>query len=312
MAGLYQAEDCVVYVSGHATNVSTITDLFGPEDVIFHDSLSHNSIVLGANYSRAKRIIYPHNDMAELEKLLELHRSNYKRALIVTEGVFSMDGDIADLPTLAELKKKFHSFLMVDEAHALGVLGKNGKGTWEHFGIDPSLVDIWMGTLSKTLCGCGGFICGTKELIELLKFTSPSFVFSVGLSPALAAASLEALHLMEQETWRIQKLQELSKEFLSYSKRADLETGRAAGTAIVPIMVGSSLLAGKLAAFLFDRGINVLPIVHPVVEEGSARLRFFLTASHTKEQIRHAVDLVRQLLPIAMDDIESMREESEQ
>ena len=163
IASLYDADDCIVYVSGHATNVSTIGKLFGPNDVIFHDALSHNSIVMGAMTSGAKRLSFPHNDAAALERLLKQHRPNAQRALIVTEGVFSMDGNIVDLPNLLRLKKQYGCFLMIDEAHALGVLGKTGRGTAEHFGISPREVDIWMGTLSKTCCGCGG-ACRAAEV----------------------------------------------------------------------------------------------------------------------------------------------------
>ena len=306
LADIYDAEDCIVYVSGHATNVSTIGKLFGPQDVIFHDQLSHNSIVMGSMNSGAKRISYPHNDMEALERLLKEHRPKAQRALIVTEGVFSMDGNIADLPALIRLKKTFGCFLMVDEAHALGVLGKTGRGTAEHFGVSPKDVDMWMGTLSKTCCTCGGYIAGTKALVELLKFTSPGFVYSVGMSPVLAAASKRALEMMLAEPWRVKKLQDVSHEFVRYAKEKGLDTGAAEGYAVVPLMLGSSLLAGKLAARMFDRHVNVLPIIYPVVEEGMARLRFFLSAAHDFEHVHRAIDIVCEELPKAKADVEEM------
>lgn len=225
IADLYETEDAIAYVSGHATNVSTIGKLFGPQDVIFHDALAHNSIVMGALASGARRISYPHNDTAALERLLKEHRPKAQRALIVTEGVFSMDGNICDLPGLLRLKKTWGCFLMVDEAHALGVLGKTGRGTFEHFGVDPKLVDLWMGTLSKSCCGCGGYIAGTKGLVELLKFTSPGFVYSVGMSPVLAAASRRSIELMLAEPERVAKLQAVSHEFVRYAKEKGLDTG---------------------------------------------------------------------------------------
>ena len=303
IAKLYKAEDCVIYVSGHATNVSTIGKLFGVNDIIFHDALSHNSIVVGSLSSGAKRISFPHNDCQALEQLLKEHRFKYQRALIVTEGVFSMDGNIADLPNLLRLKNAFGAFLMVDEAHSLGVLGDNGRGLSEHFSIDPNNVDIWMGTLSKTCCGCGGYIAGSKELVELLKFTAPGFVYSVGMSPVLAAASNQAIALMLQEPWRVKKLQEISHEFVAYAKAKGLDTGKAEGYAVVPIMLGSSLLAGKLATRLFARHINVMPIIYPVVEEGAARLRFFLSAAHRSEHIRQAIDILCEELPLAQQEV---------
>ncbi len=303
IASLYDAEDCVIYVSGHATNVSTIGKLFGQNDVIFHDALSHNSIVMGALVSGAKRISYPHNDCRALEFLLKEHRFKYQRALIVTEGVFSMDGNVADLPNLVRLKKLYGAFLMVDEAHSLGVLGAGGRGVAEHFSIDPKNVDIWMGTLSKTCCGCGGYIAGSRELIELLKFTSPGFVYSVGMSPVLASASNQALEIMKQEPWRVHKLQKISREFVDYAKSCGLDTGKAEGYAVVPIMLGSSLLAGKLATRLFARHINVMPIIYPVVEEGGARLRFFLSAAHRSEHVRQAIDILCEELPLAQQEV---------
>lgn len=303
IAGLYDAEDCVVYVSGHATNVSTIGKLFGPQDVIFHDALSHNSIVMGAQTSGAKRM---HNDMEALERLLQEHRPKAQRALIVTEGVFSMDGNISHLPELVKLKKTWGCFLMLDEAHSLGVLGATGRGTAEHFGINPKEVDLWMGTLSKTCCGCGGYIAGSAEVVELLKFTSPGFVYSVGMSPVLAAASDRAIHLMLAEPERVKKLQEVSHEFVRYAKEKGLDTGAAEGYAVVPLMLGSSLLAGKLAARLFERKVNVMPIIYPVVEEGAARLRFFLSAAHDMEHIHRAIDLVCEELPKAREEVTKM------
>lgn len=303
LADLYEAEDAVAYVSGHATNVSTIGKLFGPQDVIFHDALAHNSIVMGALASGARRISYPHNDMAALERLLREHRPKAQRALIVTEGVFSMDGNIADLPELLRLKKTWGCFLMVDEAHALGVLGKTGRGTAEHFGIDPREVDLWMGTLSKTCCGCGGYIAGTSSVVELLKFTSPGFVYSVGMSPVLAAASKRAVELMLAEPERVRKLQAISHEFVRYAKEKGLDTGSAMGYAVVPVMLGSSLLAGKLATRLFARRVNVMPIIYPVVEEGAARLRFFLSAAHDVDHVHRVIDLVVEELPKAREDV---------
>ncbi len=306
LADIYGAEDCIVYVSGHATNVSTIGKLFGPQDIIFHDALSHNSIVWGAKTSGAKRISFPHNDAAALERLLKEHRPKAQRALIVTEGVFSMDGNVVDLPALVRLKKEWVCFLMVDEAHALGVLGKTGHGTAEHFGMDPKCVDLWMGTLSKTCVGCGGYIAGTKEVVELLKFTSPGFVYSVGMSPVLAAASKAALDLMLAEPERVAKLQAMSHEFVRYAKEKGLDTGAAEGYAVVPVMLGSSLLAGKLATRLFARHVNVMPIIYPVVEEGAARLRFFLSAAHDVEHIHRAIDIVCEELPKAREEVAAM------
>ena len=217
-----------------------------------------------------------------------------------------MDGNVANLPELVRLKKAWGCFLMLDEAHSLGVLGKTGCGTAEHFGIDPKEVDLWMGTLSKTCCGCGGYIAGCREVVELLKFTSPGFVYSVGMSPALAAASERAVKIMLAEPERVAKLQAVSHEFVRYAKSKGLDTGSAEGYAVVPLMLGSSLLAGKLASRMFARKVNVMPIIYPVVEEGAARLRFFLSAAHDVEHVHRAIDIVCEELPKAREEVALM------
>jgi 8-amino-7-oxononanoate synthase len=298
LADLHGAEDCVVFVSGHATNVWTIYQLFKKRDLVLYDSLSHNSIIQGAQISGAVRMPFPHNDMAALEEILAAERHRYRRALIVTEGLFSMDGDIPDLPRLAALKEKYRCFLMVDEAHALGVLGPTGRGIAEHYGLDPGVVDIWMGTLSKTLCGCGGYVAGCAELVECLKYLAPGFLYSVGMSPPLAAASREAVAVMLREPERVRKLRDISRYFLDYAREKGLDTGRAQGHAVIPIMVGGSVETAMLASRLFHEGVYVIPIIFPVVEEKAARLRFFLTSSHTREQVRQALDLAARELPL--------------
>lgn len=309
LADLHGAQDCVVFVSGHATNVWTIYQLFKKRDLVLYDSLSHNSIIQGAQISGAVRLPFAHNDMDALEALLTAERHRYRRALIVTEGLFSMDGDIPDLPRLAELKKKFGCFLMVDEAHALGVLGPTGRGLAEHYGMDPGVVDIWMGTLSKTLCGCGGYVAGRAELVECLKYLAPGFLYSVGMSPPLAAASREAVAVMLREPERVRRLQETSRYFLEYARQKGLDTGRAQGHAVIPIMVGGSVETAMLASRLFHQGVYVIPIIFPVVEEKAARLRFFLSSAHTREQVRQALDLVARELPLVRQAAAAMTED---
>lgn len=296
LAQVYEVEDCVVFVSGHATNVSTIATLFGPKDLIVHDSQIHNSIVEGCRLSGATRHPFPHNDLNALEQFLSGNRRRFERVLIVVEGHYSMDGDIANLPGLIEMKKRYGAFLMVDEAHGLGVLGACGKGLAEHFGIAGGQVDIWMGTLSKTLATCGGYIAGSQALIDILKFAAPGFVYSVGISPPLAAASLRALQIMLAEPERVQRLHENTQLFLSLARDAGLDTGTSAGFAIVPVIVGSSRKAVTLSNALFDSGINVQPIIHPAVEEQSARLRFFFSCEHEAGDIRRSVRTLAKLV----------------
>ena len=239
----------------------------------------------------------------------DIHRGKHKRACIVTEGLFSMDGNIPDLPRIIELKKKYDCMLLVDEAHSFGVLGATGRGVHEYFGIDANEVDMWMSTLSKAMCGCGGFIAGRKELVEYLKYGSPGFVFSVGMPPIVAAACHKALELMQREPERVHKLQKISQFFLNYAQEKGLDTGAAQGYAIVPIMVGDSMVSGFLATRLFARGIYVMPITFPAVKEGAARLRFFLSASHTEEQIRKTIDTVVEEIPVAQEIVEKFRRE---
>ena len=299
LASLYGTEDCLVFVSGHATNMSTIASLFGAQDAIFYDSASHNSLVLGAVLSGAARFAYANNDMAALRSQLEQHRASFKRALIVTEGLFGMDGEIADLPALVALKREFGCFLMVDEAHSLGTVGQRGFGVREHFGLAASDVDIWMGTLSKTLCGCGGYIAGSHVLIEILKYQAPGFVYSVGMPPLLAQSSLCALQCMQAEPWRVTKLQANAQRLLAKAKASGLDCGKAQGYAVIPIMLGDSLTAVILSQLLKEEGVLALPIIYPGVEEGRARLRFFVSASHSEAQIDEACAKISRLLPKA-------------
>ena len=296
LAECHDAEDCVVFVSGHATNVTTIGCLFGRNDLILHDSLAHNSIIQGAILSGAKRLSFPHNDWQAADRMLADSRSRFERVLIVTEGLYSMDGDIADIPRFIDLKLRHKAFLLVDEAHSLGVLGARGLGVVDHFGLSGSDIDFQMGTLSKALAGCGGYIAGRRSLVENLKYTAPGFVYSVGMSPPVAAAALEALNILTQEPERAARLRELGMLFNTLAREAGLDTGSCQGFSIVPIIVGSSVVSAKLSNRLFERGINVQPIIYPAVEERSARLRFFLNCTHTEEQIRETVATVKEEL----------------
>lgn len=296
LAEFYEAEDCIVFVSGHATNMSTIATLFGPRDLVIHDSLIHNSVLEGIKLSGAARRSFPHNDAAALDAVLSEIRPRFERALIIVEGHYSMDGDIPDLPALIDIKRRHKCFLMVDEAHALGVLGASGLGLREHFGVAGRDVDIWMGTLSKTLAGCGGYVAGVRALVEHLKYAAPGFVYSVGIAPPLAAASLAALRLMLKEPERVMRLQENGRKFLRLAREAGLDTGTSDGFAIVPVITGSSLKAVRLSGALFERGINVQPVIYPAVEERAARLRFFLSQTHSEHDMRHACETIKKLI----------------
>lgn len=292
LAKVYDVDDCIVFVSGHATNVTTIGYLFGPKDLILHDSLIHNSIVQGGQLSGATRLPFPHNDWQALDEILFQQRKKYERVLIVIEGIYSMDGDYPDLKRFVEIKKRHKAFLMVDEAHALGVLGDKGHGIKEHAGVDGHEVDLWMGTLSKTLASCGGYIAGENALIEHLKFSAPGFLYSVGISPPLAASALAALKILDEEPQRVKALKDRGNQFLELAQQRGLNIGSSAGLSVIPIITGGSANAGRLANAMFKRGINVQPIFYPAVQEGMARLRFFICSSHTEEQISQTIDIL--------------------
>jgi len=296
LAEAHGVEDCIVFVSGHATNVTSVGYLFGPKDLILHDALIHNSALQGIKLSGAKRLSFPHNDWQALETLLARERRHFERVLIIVEGIYSMDGDFPELPRFVELKQRYGALLMVDEAHSFGVMGATGMGIAEHFAIEPTDVDIWMGTLSKALASSGGYIAGERALIEHLKFAAPGFLYSVGMAPPVAAAALEALRVLRAEPRRVQDLQARGRYFLQCARDAGLDTGRATGLALVPVITGSSIKAGRLAEALFRRGINVQPIVYPAVEEKAARLRFFVSCRHSEAQLRQTVDAVTEEL----------------
>ena len=240
--------------------------------------------------------MFPHNDWRRLDELLGQRRHRYRRALIVIEGLYSMDGDIPELPRFIDIKRKHKSFLMVDEAHSIGVLGRTGRGIAEHFQVDPSGVDLWMGTLSKALASCGGYIACQEAVAEYLKYTAPGFVYSVGMSPSNAAAALAALQVLQQDASPLAVLKERASLFLELARSAGLDTGMSQGTPVIPIMLGDSLLALRLSNGLLQRGICVQPVISPAVQERAARLRFFLNCLHTEEQIRYTVAAVAEEL----------------
>ncbi|MCU1750286.1 aminotransferase class I/II-fold pyridoxal phosphate-dependent enzyme [Pseudomonas sp. 6D_7.1_Bac1] len=297
LAQLYDVEEAITFVSGHATNVTTLGYLFGPRDLIVHDELIHNSVLQGIQLSGARRLSFAHNDWMALDRVLSNQRQHFERVLVVVEGIYGMDGDYPDLPRFVELRQKHQVFLMVDEAHSLGVMGRSGKGIREHFGLAGSDVDIWMGTLSKTLASCGGYIAGEAALVEHLKFLAPGFLYSVGMPAPVAAAALAALRCLREEGGgRVAKLQARGRQFLRLAQEAELDTGSSTGLAVIPVITGSSLKAAQLSAALSRRGINAQPILYPAVPEQSARVRFFVSCEHTPEQIAQTVVAVSEEL----------------
>ncbi len=299
LAEIHGTESAVALVSGYSTNVAVIGHLFGPNDLLLHDSLIHNSVVTGCLLSGARRMMFPHNDWQALDDLLKENRRHHQRVLIIIEGVYSMDGDIADLPRCIEIKNRHKCLLMVDEAHAAGVIGPRGFGTHDHFGVDGSEVDIWMGTLSKAFASCGGYICGTHALIDNLKFNAPGAVlFSVGISPANTAAALAAAVIIKREPERAERLRARSQLFLHRAKLRGLNTEPACGTGVIPIILGNSILCLRLGEKLLEAGINVHPILYPAVPESASRLRFFITCNLTEEEVVYTVDTIADALQL--------------
>ncbi|MFF0633655.1 aminotransferase class I/II-fold pyridoxal phosphate-dependent enzyme [Nocardia sp. NPDC004151] len=296
LAALLGTEDAITFTSGHATNVTVIGHIVGPGDLIVHDSLAHDSILQGCKLSGATRRPFPHNDHAALDRVLADIRGRYRRVLIVIEGVYSQDGDIPDLPAIIEVKRKHKALLMIDEAHSIGVLGATGGGIGEHFDIDRADVELWSGTMSKALAGCGGYVAGSAELVRFLKYTTPGFIYSVGITPANAAASLAAIRQLRAEPELPRRLRELSRLFLTLAQEAGIDTGDSQDTPVVPCIIGDSMRALALSNALLRRGINANPILYPAVPEDKARLRFFITACHTEEQITSTVKILAEEL----------------
>lgn len=282
-------EAAIVFPSGYGTNASIFGHLFGPEDLIVYDELAHNSIVQGAMLAKAQRRPFPHNDFQFLDRLLRDVRADYRRVVIATEGVYSMDGDYPDLPRFIDVRKRHRALLYVDEAHSIGVMGTSGRGLCEHFGVDPADGDLWMGTISKALASGGGYLAGRKTLIQYLQYTTPAFVFATAVSPANAAATLEAIRVIQEEPDRVTRLQERSQLFLKLADDCGLDTGPSRDTPVIPIILGDSRRCIRVVARLLREGIDAQPILYPAVPESKSRIRFFVTAEHTEEQICRTV-----------------------
>ena len=260
LARNYETEDCVVFVSGHGAAVSTLATLFGPKDLIVHDALIHNCVIVGAQLSGAARRAFPHNDLAALDAMLAKERDRFERVLVVSEGLFSMDGDSPDLARLVEIKARHEALLMIDDAHGLGVLGATGRGLFEEQQQRPSGVDLWLGTLSKTLVSCGGYVAGSAVAIDLLKHLAPGFVYSVGIPAGAAAASLAALAVMRREPARVRRLQVNSRHFWNRARQIGLNVGSSWGYGVIPVIIGDTVRTLALAERLLARGVNAFPI----------------------------------------------------
>ena len=294
IAAWKHTEDAVVLVGGHSTNVTIVGNFCGKGDLIVYDALAHNSIEQGCRLSRAVSKPFPHNDPEALENILKVHRSHFAKVLIVIEGAYSMDGDVADVPAFVALKKKYGCFLMVDEAHSACVIGQTGGGVDEYFHLEPTDVDIKMGTLSKGLGTCGGYLAGRKCLIEYLRYNLPGFVFSVGISPALAAGTLEAIRQLRHNPQIMADMKRNIQCFADCAKKHRFDICLAGETAILPVMVGRDEDAFALSNEMRRRGVFVPPAVFPAVPKNRARLRFCVISEHRPEQIERALDVLEE------------------
>jgi len=284
------AEAAIVLVGGHSTNVTVVGNFCGKNDLILYDALAHNSIEQGCRLSDAVSKPFPHGDLQTLERILQTQRQFFEKVLIVIEGAYSMDGDVADVPGFVALKKKYGCFLMVDEAHSSCVLGAHGGGVDEYFHLAQDDIDLKYGTLSKGLGTCGGYIAGKKSLVEYFKYNLPGFVFSVGISPGLAAGSLEAIRLLRSNPEIMEHLHRNIDCFVSEARKRKLDICLAGASAVVPVLIGKDEDAVALSNALNDKGILVPPALYPAVPKNRARLRFSIISEHKPEQIIHVLD----------------------
>lgn len=285
-------EDTLTLVSGYGTNVTTVGHVLSKDDLLIVDESVHNSIVVGAQLSRAQSLTFRHNDLEHLEHLLISNRSFFKRTLVVIEGLYSMDGDIPDLPNLIEICRRHSAWVLIDEAHSIGVLGRRGRGVCEHFAVEPSEVDLIVGTLSKAFAGSGGFIAARTPVIEWLRFTLPGFVYSVGMSPPAVATARAALAILREEAQHLEKLKENSKTFVRLARNRGLNLGNPAGMAVIPILFPDIATTMAAANAALAAGYFVPPIVQIAVPKDAPRLRFFITAAHTADQIEGVLDVI--------------------
>ena len=282
------AEDVITFQSGFTANLGTISALVGKEDVIFSDRLNHASIIDGCRLSGAKIVAYEHNDPGALEDAIKDNASNYRRALIITDGVFSMDGDIAPLPDLVEVATKYDILIMVDDAHGEGVLGKGGRGIVDHFGLHGR-VDIEVGTMSKAFGVVGGMVAGDKVIVEWLRQRGRPFLFSSAVTAPDAAACLAAVDLLEESTELVDKLWSNAKYFKEEMKKLGFDTG-VSETPITPVMLGEAPLAQQFSRELFENGVFAMAIGFPTVAKGKARIRVMISAAHDNDDLGQGLD----------------------
>ena len=292
IADFKHAESAITYSSGYVTNLSVVSALVGRGDWVISDKLNHASIVDGCLMSGAKFVRFNHNNMDHLETRLKQAPAEVSK-LVISDSVFSMDGDILDLPATVALCKKYNAWLMIDEAHSIGVLGETGRGIEEHFGMPADSIDIKMGTLSKTIPSVGGYVAGQKDLINYLRHASRAYIFSAALPPAQAAAANEAFKIILDEPWRLEKLRKNTDQFIGGLKSRGFDT-MLTETAIVPVLCKKDEIAYAITRDAQKKNLFVLPVVSPAVPEGLARLRATVTAGHETEDIEYAMNVIEE------------------
>jgi 7-keto-8-aminopelargonate synthetase-like enzyme len=291
LARAYGVDDAVLCNSGYLTNAAVIGYLLGPDDVAICDPLVHSSVVAGTRWSGCRRISFRHNDPQSLESVLKMSRQKFSRAMVVIEGLYSMDGDTPPLRDFISVARRYDCAIMVDEAHSFGVLGETGRGIREVCDVPGDGVDIWMGTLSKALGSCGGFLAGDRDLIRALKYSAPGLsLYTIGPSPSATAAALTAMEIIEQEPQRVARLQSRGRLMGELCRTYGFDIGNSCGTPIAPVILGGK--AGITSVRLIQAGINVNAIMPPAVAAGEERLRFFVSSEHTEEQLETATAAV--------------------
>jgi len=298
IARFKNVEACVVFQSGFTANAGTVSGILGKEDFIISDELNHASIIDGARLSRAKILVFRHKDVAHAEEQLASVKDQPGRKLLISDGVFSMDGDIGPLPGLCEVAEKYGAIMMVDDAHSSGVLGRNGRGTIDHFNVHGR-VDVQVGTLSKAIGALGGYVCGSKDLIDYLYHRARPFLFSTSHPPSVAATCIAAFDVLEQEPERIEKLWDNTRYFKKELGALGFNIGGrntpASETPITPVIVGEGRVAMEFSRELFKEGVMATGIAFPTVPEGKARIRTIMTATHTREELDQALETLKRV-----------------
>ena len=298
IAAFKNVEACVVFQSGFTANAGTVSAILGKEDFIISDQLNHASIIDGARLSRAKILVFEHKNLADAEAKLASLKDQPGRKLLISDGVFSMDGDIGPLPGLCDLSEKYGAIMMVDDAHASGVLGRNGRGTIDHFGVHGR-VDVQVGTLSKAIGALGGYVCGSRDLIDFLYHRARPFLFSTSHPPSVAATCMAAFEVLDEEPERIERLWDNTR---FWKKELGLlgfdiggKTTPASETPITPVIIGDGKLTMEFSRALFEDGVLGTGITYPTVPEGKARVRTIMTATHTKDELEQALGVLQRV-----------------